>query len=94
MAFDQNSLTISHENAKYDEKIDSFRRKFHDVAEPYSMYVCLLFNVGRKKCPTWKRKNQNHTINVSQKVLILVVVTAQSKVSFVYGPGAVGFLPW
>ena len=50
---------------------------------------------GKKKnCPTWKRKNQNHTIKVEQKVLISVVVTAQSKVSFVYGPGAVGFLPW
>ena len=59
------------------------------------MHVRPLFNVGRQKnCPTWKRKNQNHTIKAEQKLLISVVVTAQSKVSFVYGPGAVGFLPW
>ena len=34
MAFDQNSLTITHRAAKYDEKIESFYRKFYDIAEP------------------------------------------------------------
>ena len=33
MAFDQNLLAITHENAKHDEKIESFRRKPYDVAE-------------------------------------------------------------
>ena len=33
MAFDQNSLTITHETAKHDEKIEIFYRKPYDVAE-------------------------------------------------------------
>ena len=75
MAFDQNSLTITDETAKFDVKMESFDRKLYDVAEPYSMHVRLLFNVGRKKnCPTWKRKNKNHTIKAERKVLISVVV--------------------
>ena len=34
MAFDQNSLTITHRATKYDEKIESFYRKLYDIAEP------------------------------------------------------------
>ena len=34
MGFDQNSLTITHETAKYDKKIEIFHRKPYDVAEP------------------------------------------------------------
>ena len=33
MAFDQNSLTTTHERAKHNEKIKSFHRKPYDVAE-------------------------------------------------------------
>ena len=31
---DQNSLTITHKTAKYDEKIYNFHRNFYDVADP------------------------------------------------------------
>ena len=95
MAFDQNLLTITPETAKYDEKNIKFSQKALCCCRAI-VHACLAsLQCGKKKnCPTWKRKNQNHTIKVPQKVLILVVVTAQSKVSFVYGPGAVGFLPW
>ena len=34
MAFDQNPLTITHETAKYEEKIKIFHRKLYDIAEP------------------------------------------------------------
>ena len=34
MDFDQNSLTVTHETAKYDKKIQNFHRKFYDVADP------------------------------------------------------------
>ena len=34
MAFDQNSWTITHETAKYGEKIESFGRNFYGVAKP------------------------------------------------------------
>ena len=33
MGFDQNLLTITHETAKHDEKIESFPLKPYDVAE-------------------------------------------------------------
>ena len=33
MAFDQKSLTITHETAKNDEKIERFHRKPYDVPE-------------------------------------------------------------
>ena len=34
MAIYQKLLTINHETAKYDEKIESFCKNAHDVAEP------------------------------------------------------------
>ena len=34
MAFDQNSLTITHETAKYDEKIEGSHRKLYDDPKP------------------------------------------------------------
>ena len=92
---DQNSLTITYETAKHDEKNRKFSQKALWCCRALVYAWSSALQCGKKKnCPTWKRKNQNHTIKVEQKVLISVVVTAQSKVSFVYGPGAVGFLPW
>ena len=76
-------------NIKFSQKVFSMLQ-----AHSPCMFVFSSMWERKKHCPTWKRKNQNHTIKVPQKVLISVVVTAQSKVSFVYGPGAVGFLPW
>ena len=34
MAFDQNSLTITHETAQYDEKIEGSRRKLYFDTKP------------------------------------------------------------
>ena len=92
---DQNSLTITYETAKHDEKNRKFSQKALWCCRALVHAWSSVLQCGKKQnCPTCKRKNQNRTIKVEQKVLISVVVTAQSKVSFVYGPGAVGFLPW
>ena len=82
-------------NSKIWRKNIKFSQKVLWCCRPI-VHACLSsLQCGKEKnCPTWKRKIQIHTIKVPQKVLISVVVTAQSKVSFVYGPGAVGFLPW
>ena len=94
MAFDKNSQK-THETAKIWWKNIKFSQKALCCSRAI-VHACLFsLQCGKKKnCPTWKRNNQIHTIKVPRKVLISVVVTAQSKVSFVYGPGAVGFLPW
>ena len=82
-------------NSKIWQKNTKFSQKILWCCRPI-VHACLsALQCGKEKnCPTCKRKIQIHTIKVPQKVLISVVVTAQSKVSFVYGPGAVGFLPW
>ena len=75
MAFDQNLLTITPETAKYDEKNIKFSQKALCCCRAI-VHACLSsLQCGKKKnCPTWKRKNQNHTIKVPQKVMISVVV--------------------
>ena len=43
------------------KKFESFNRKFSIVAEPYSMYGRLLFNVGRKKLSHMEaQKSKSH----------------------------------
>ena len=78
---DQNSLTITYETAKHDEKNRKFSQKALWCCRALVHAWSSVLQCGKKQnCPTCKRKNQNRTIKVEQKVLISVVVTAQSKV--------------
>ena len=61
------SLTITHKRSNVGKKLLIFGRNLYFVVESYSMHVRPLFNVGGKNCPTWKRKNKNHTINAKRK---------------------------
>ena len=76
MAFsDPNSLTITHETANYDERNGTFSQKALCCCRAIDHACSSSLQCGTKKnCPTWKRKNKNHTIKAEQKVMISVVV--------------------
>ena len=75
MASDPNSLNITHEKANDDGKNRTFSQKALCCCRAIVHACSSSLQCGTKKnCPTWKRKNKNHTIKAEQKVMISVVV--------------------